>query len=114
MLNTEFKEVKEKYGSIKIVWKTKHRNSLWMRLLKLFHVEMKDRPRRFAWVTYSSDLGCNPVIYFNKLYRDEIEDRLKDILRHECLHLSMGLFATQEKFFKEAQKRGIFAKRDQY
>ena len=114
LLNTEFKEVKEIYGSIEIAWKTKHRNSLWVRLLQSLHIEMKDRPRRFAWLTHSLDLGYNPVIYFNKLHRDEIEDRLKDILRHECLHFLMGPFATREEFFKEAQKRGIFARRDQY
>lgn len=117
LLNTEFKEAKEEYGDIKIRWKTKPKNPLWVRLLKSFHVKIKDRQEKIAWVKFSPHLGFKHAVYLNKLYKDGLfrdEEFLRQVLRHECLHFLMGGYASREAFFNEAKKRGIIADRNQY
>ena len=116
LLNTEFKEVKEKYGDIKIIWKTRRKkNRWWVRLLESLYII--DRGETIAWVIFTLHSGYRRAIYLNELYKNILfkdKDFLREVLRHECLHLLLGGHASRKDFFNEAKKRGIIAERNQY
>lgn len=116
LLNAEFKEVKDKYGHIKIIWKPRQdKKRWWVRLLEVLSII--DREEAVTWVIFSPRRGFENKIYLNTLHEITLlsdDNFLRQALRHECLHLLMGGFASREAFFNEAKKRGIIAEKNQY
>ncbi len=96
LLNTEFKDVKQKYKKITIVWEIPNEQAS-------------------TWVLDSLDEEFyEPVVYLNKQLKHQLlteQEILKEFLRHECLHLSLGKKTGLKEFNEHARKRKILPER---
>ncbi len=117
LLNTEFQNVKQKYGRITIKWEIPtEKSSFLTRLLKVLGIKKKyNFKQTSAWVVYFPAWEVyEPVIYLNKSIKSRLladQEVLRELLRHECLHLSLGEKRGVKEFNKQARKRKILPER---